>query len=113
MTAKETGKTVRDRVRRLLVGVSPDERAAIQARAAAAGLSVAAYLRIAGLNHLLRSVYDRDAVEALARLHGELAQTRRLLEAILHFDQDPRIPALIAQIGQLRDRLSAQVERLG
>jgi hypothetical protein len=102
MTPKETARPVRDRVRRLLVGVSAEERAAIEASAASAGLSVSAYLRIAGLNQPMQRLADRQVVDALVRLHGELGEVQRLAG----------LSGLASRIARLRDQLAAQVERL-
>lgn len=102
MTTNESAKPVRDRVRRLLVGVSAEERAAIEANAASAGLSVSAYLRIAGLNQPMQRLADRQVVDALVRLHGELGEVQRLAG----------LSALASRIARLRVQLAAQVERL-
>ncbi|MCR6630681.1 MAG: relaxase/mobilization nuclease domain-containing protein [Magnetospirillum sp.] len=77
MTTNETARPVRDRDSRLKVGVSPEERATIEAHAAA-GLSVASYLRVAGLNQPLQRLADRQASDVLVRLHGELGEVQRL-----------------------------------
>ena len=52
--ARET----RDRIRQLRVVVSASERARIEERAKATGLSVSAYLRSAGLGQMIRSTLD-------------------------------------------------------
>ncbi|MBC7907103.1 MAG: hypothetical protein H7Y60_10200 [Rhodospirillaceae bacterium] len=93
----------RDRLRRLKVGVTDAERDAIEARAAAVGMSVAGFLRAAALNQPLQRLGDRQALDALIRLHGELGEVQRLAG----------ISALSARIAQLREQLAAQAERLG
>ncbi len=113
----DTAREVRDRVRRIPVGVSPSERKAIEARAAAANLSVSAYLRTAGLNHPIRSSFDHDAVLTLGKLHGELARTGGLLKQWL--DTKPgegatatSIEALRADLTRLAAKLGAEIDRL-
>jgi hypothetical protein len=117
MTTKTDRAGGRDRIKRLLVAVSADERAAIAVRAASVGMSVAAYLRAAALNQPLRCLSDRDAVDALARLHGELGLLRRQLAEQLRQGQ-AALPSLdlrqlVAQIGALQENLVRQTERLG
>lgn len=102
MISNKTANPVRDRVRRLRVGVTAEERATIEAFAAAAGLSVASYLRLAGLNRPLQRLADRQTVDALVRLHGELGEVQRLAG----------LSALASRIARLREQLAVQVERL-
>lgn len=97
-----TTREARDRVRRLLVGVTATERATIEAQAAALGLSVAGFLRAAALNQPLQRLADRQVVDALIRLHGELGEVQRLAG----------MSGLATRIARLRDQLAAQVERL-
>lgn len=107
----DTAREVRDRVRRIPVGVSPSERQAIEARAAAANLSISAYLRTAGLNHPIRSSFDHDAVLALSKLHGELARTGTLLKQWL--DTKPGEGATVASVDALRADLTRLAQKLG
>ncbi|MGE5516205.1 MAG: plasmid mobilization protein [Bacteroidota bacterium] len=102
MIPNESARPVRDRESRLKVGVSPEERATIEAHAAAAGLSVASYLRVAGLNQPLQRLADRQALDALVRLHGELGEVQRLAG----------LSGLASRISRLRDQLGVQLERL-
>ena len=65
----------RDRNRPLKVFVSERERAEIETRAAATGLSVSAYLRNLGLGFQPQSTLDQEAVLALLKVnadHGRL-----------------------------------------
>lgn len=71
--AKHESET-RDRIRRMLVAVTPGERAEIERRAALAGMSRSAYLRAAGLNHPIRSVLDYQAALELAKVSGDLGR---------------------------------------
>lgn len=70
----------RDRNRTLRVVVSASERAEIERLAAVAGLSVSAYLRAAGLNHPIKSVYDLDAVRDLVAIAGDLGRLGGLMK---------------------------------
>lgn len=76
----KTGRGTRPRGTRIEVWVTPDERAEIADRAAQSGLSLSAYLRAAGLNHRVRSVYDLDAVADLVKVNGDLGRVAGLLK---------------------------------
>ena len=65
-------ETVRDRHRPLKVFVSDIERAGIEMRAFAAGLSVSAYLRNLGLGYKPHSTLDQQAVLARLRRFNRL-----------------------------------------
>lgn len=73
----------RPRGSRIDVWVTVDERAEIAERAAQAGLSLSAYLRVAGLNLPVRSVVDQGAVAGLAKLHADLGRSAGLLKLFL------------------------------
>ena len=76
---KEEGKAMptckvqesRDRKRPLKVVVSERERAEIETRAAATGLSVSAYLRNLGLGFQPQSTLDHEAVLALLKVNAD------------------------------------------
>lgn len=70
----------RDRVRRLLVSVNDDERAAIKAAAIEARMSVSGYLRALGLGHQPKSLFDQEAVLNLLRVSGDLGRLGGLLK---------------------------------
>ncbi len=76
----KTGRGTRPRKERIEVWLTPDERAEIADRAAQSGLSLSAYLRTAGLNHPIRSVYDLKAVADLGRVNGDLGRVAGLLK---------------------------------
>jgi len=61
----------RDRNRPLKVLVSERERAEIETRAAATGLSVSAYLRNLGLGFQPQSTLDHEAVLALLKVNAD------------------------------------------
>ena len=68
-----TGKVQdsRDRKRPLKVVVSERERAEIETRAAATGLSVSAYLRNLGLGFQPHSTLDQAAILALVKVNAD------------------------------------------
>ena len=63
----------RDRKRPLKVVVSERERAEIETRAAATGLSVSAYLRNLGLGFQPQSTLDHEAVLVLLKVNADQA----------------------------------------
>src|SRR5271166_6137775 len=63
----------RDRQHPLRVTVTPAEDATIKAKAKAAGLSVASYLRAAALDRRVQSVLDHRAVGDLVKVAGDQA----------------------------------------
>jgi hypothetical protein len=96
----------RDRVKRLLVGVTLEERAGIAARAASVGMPVSAYLRAAGLVLPLTPLLDRKTVQDLVVLHGALGRIETGLR------QGGRPDAAAADLAGLRARLAAALEAL-
>jgi hypothetical protein len=74
------GRGTRPRGTRIEVWVTPEERAEITQRAERAGLSLSAYLRAAGLEQRIRSVYDLGAVADLVRVNGDLGRVAGLLK---------------------------------
>lgn len=76
----KTKRGTRPRRERIEVWLTPEERTAIADRAAQSGLSHSAYLRTAGLNHPIRSVYDLTAVADLGRVNGDLGRVAGLLK---------------------------------
>jgi len=70
----------RPRGQRIEVWLTPEELAEIADRAAQSGLSRSAYLRAAGLNHPIRSVYDLKAVAELGKVNGDLGRVAGLLK---------------------------------
>lgn len=70
----------RPRAKYVKVFVSPDELCELSARADQCGLSLSGYLRAAGLNHPIHSVYDLRAVADLAKVNGDLGRVAGLLK---------------------------------
>ncbi len=90
----DVSREVRDRLRPLKVWVTASERTGIEKRAAAAGLSISAYLRATGLTHPIRSVYDLAAVEQLAKVGGDLGRLGGLLKMWLATRREEGAPAI-------------------
>lgn len=94
----------------------PDERAAIEANAEAAGLSVSAYLLAVGQGYQVRGVTDFENVRELMRVNGDLGRLGGLLKLWLtddartaHFGP-ATIHALLARIEATQDKISAIAE---
>jgi len=73
------GSTV-DRTRPFRVYVNDEDRAIITRYADMTGCSVSDYLRRMGRAETPRSVYDHDAVRALAKVNGDLGRLGGLLK---------------------------------
>ena len=96
---------VRDRQRTLRVVVSADEREAIQQRAAAASLSVSAYLRAAGMGATFRSAASsHEQVAALAKVNADQGRLGGLLK--LWLSERPGHGAAARDVRVLLDRIS-------
>nr|AFY24257.1 conjugal transfer relaxosome component [Shuttle vector pKV12]AWI97856.1 TraJ [Shuttle vector pBACOV]AWI97859.1 TraJ [Shuttle vector pBACOV-sfGFP]AXF54472.1 TraJ [Shuttle vector pBACOV-SPLipB-cel8A]AXF54477.1 TraJ [Shuttle vector pPgrac-cel8A]AXF54483.1 TraJ [Shuttle vector pPxylA-cel8A]AXF54489.1 TraJ [Shuttle vector pPxylA+-cel8A]AXF54495.1 TraJ [Shuttle vector pP43-cel8A]AXF54500.1 TraJ [Shuttle vector pPtrnQ-cel8A]AXF54505.1 TraJ [Shuttle vector pPylb-cel8A]AXF54510.1 TraJ [Shuttle len=54
----------------------PDERRAIEEKAAAAGMSLSAYLLAVGQGYKITGVVDYEHVRELARINGDLGQQK-------------------------------------
>lgn len=108
---KEHPKQPTRKARQLRVPVLPEEEAAIKKMAAAAGLSVAAYLRNVGMGYQVRGILDNKRVEELARINGDLGRLGGLLK--LWLTDDPRthqfgaatIRALLSKIEDTQDQM--------
>ena len=110
-------RSTRDRLLPMKVFVTEDERAAIERRAAAANLSISAYLRTAGLNKTIRSTVDHEAVGKLAKLNGDQGRLGGLLKLWLTDQPGRGVPArdirsLLEQIEALQSRLVDIVAKL-
>ncbi|EPZ8624084.1 plasmid mobilization protein [Shigella sonnei] len=57
-----------------------DEKAELADRAAQAGLSLSAYMKVAGLNAPIRARSDLSAVTDLVRVNGDLGRVAGLLK---------------------------------
>lgn len=99
------------------VFVTDDERTRIAERAGAAGLSVSAYLRTAGLNHPIQSVLDHAAVMDLAKVNGDQGRLGGLLKLWLVDRPGRGVPEievrrLLDRIGDLQGKLAEVVGRV-
>ena len=101
------------KARHLRVPVLPAEEAQIKRLAAAAGLTVAAYLRKVGLGYRLPGILDHRRVEELARINGDLGRLGGLLKLWLTNDErtasfgEARIGAVLAKIADTQDEMHA------
>lgn len=65
----------------------PEEKEAIEAQAARAGMSVACYLREVGQGYQIKGVVDVEQVRELARINGDLGRLGGLLKLWLTDDE--------------------------
>ena len=84
----------RDRNRPLCIYVNDLERADIDAKAKAAGMTISAYVRIAAMNGRIRSAFDREAVQVLSNVHGDQGRLGGLLRMYL---KDPDATGSVAR----------------
>jgi hypothetical protein len=92
------------------VFVTDDERARIEQRAAAAGLSISAFLRAAGLHQPIRSVLDHEAVVALAKVNADQGRLGGLLKLWLSEEAGQGVSG--TDIRQLLDRIGEAQAKL-
>ena len=88
------GEESRDRNRHLKVFVSERERAEIETRAAATGLSVSAYLRNLGLGFQPHSTLDQGAILALLKVNADQGRLEGLFKLWLSRESTPSAEAL-------------------
>lgn len=90
----------------------PQERALIAANAAAAGMSVSAYLLAIGQGYEVRGVLDYAHVRELARINGDLGRLGGLLK--LWLTNDERTAAFgSATIRALLHKIEATQDQMG
>jgi hypothetical protein len=65
-------KGTENRTERILLRVTPAEKAAVVARAQEAGLPVSEYLRARGMGQRVRSIADQQTINELRRVGGLL-----------------------------------------
>jgi len=91
----------------------PDERAAVQAKADAAGLSLSAYLLRVGMGYEIQGILDHRRVHDLAKVNGDLGRLGGLLKLWLTNNArvaeftPATIRALLAKIEATQDELRA------
>ena len=111
------GEESRDRHRHLKVVVSERERAEIETRAAATGLSVSAYLRNLGLGFQPHSTLDQEAILALLKVNADQGRLGGLFKLWLSGQSAPsaetaEIRKLLAAIEECQLKLKALVGHL-
>lgn len=117
MAKRSGGRGPRDRINHLQVVVDADERAEIKQRAAAAGLSVSAYLRAVALGRQISPVLDHQAVGELVKVAGDQGRLGGLLKLWL-VDQPGRgapeieVRRLLDRLGDMQGRLADIVARV-
>ncbi len=116
MPAKKMDES-RDRNRPLRVLVSERERAEIETRAAATGLSVSAYLRNLGLGFQPHSTLDQKAVLALLKVNADQGRLRGLFKLWLPSQAPPsadtmEVRTFLAAIESCQRELKALIGRL-
>ena len=97
----------------IVVRVTPDEKARIDALARRAGHSTSSLLRTLGLGYEVRGIVDHQQVEELARINGDLGPLGGLLK--LWLSRDPRtatvdeatLRAVLAKIEDTQDEMIA------
>ena len=107
----------RDRIRPLKVLVSGRERAEIETRAAATGLSVSAYLRYLGLGFQPHSTLDQEAILALLKVNADQGRLGGLFKLWLSGQsaastETMEIRKLLINIEGCQRKLKAVIERL-
>lgn len=109
----DTASKLTRKRRHMRVPVLPDEEQQIKRNAAAAGRSVAAYLRNVGLGYEVRGILDNRRVEELARINGDLGRLGGLLKLWLTNDTrteafgEATIRALLSKIEDTQDKMHA------
>lgn len=90
----------------------PDERACIEAKAEAAGLSLSTYLLTVGQGYAIHGVMDYEKVRELAAINGDLGRLGGLLKLWLtddirtaHFGEST-IRALLGRIERTQDQMT-------
>ena len=116
MTARRVEENC-DRNRHLKVVVSQRERAEIETRAAATGLSVSAYLRNLGLGFQPPSTLDQEAILALLKVNADQGSLGGLFKLWLSGQsaastEDLTIRKLLMDIEDCQRKLKAVIGRL-
>ena len=98
----------RKRARRIGLTLHPAEAEAIQALARSVGMSVASYLRAVGAGYQPRAIVDRDQVDAMLRINGDLGRLGGLLK--LWLSDDAKLAAF--DRGQIRQVILSALRRI-
>jgi hypothetical protein len=76
----------RRRAQQLHVPVFPEEADAIRAQAQAVGMTLAAYMRTVAMGYQPRATVDRDRIDDMLRINGDLGRLGGLLKLFLSDD---------------------------
>jgi hypothetical protein len=98
----------RRRDRDLRVPVRPEEAQVIEAQARAVGMTIAAYLRAVGTGYQPRAIVDRDRVNEMLRINGDLGRLGGLLK--LWLSDDAKLAAV--DHGQIRQVILSALRRI-
>lgn len=102
----------------LRVPVTATEKAAIEAQAQAAGLSVARYLREVGQGYAITGVVDCEQVRELARLNGDLGRLGGLIKLWLSDDERTllfsraTLLAILSRIDERQEQMAAVMRQV-
>ena len=107
----------RDRKRPIKVYVSVRERSEIERRAAGANLPASTLMRMLALGFIPRAAFDRQAIEALIRLHADQGRLGGLLKLWLvekpgQGASEVEIRRLLERLGDLQTTLAEIVGRV-
>ena len=86
MTRHEPSTRRRKRARRIGLTLHPAEAEAIESLARSVGMSVASYVRAVAVGYQPRAFVDRDQVEEMLRINGDLGRLGGLLKLWLTDD---------------------------
>jgi hypothetical protein len=104
----EAKPTSRRRERDLRVPVRPEEAQIIEAQARAVGMTIAAYLRALGTGYQPRAIVDREQVNEMLRVNGDLGRLGGLLK--LWLSDDVKLAAF--DRGQIRQVILSALRRI-
>jgi hypothetical protein len=96
-------REVRDRQKPLRVYVSEEERRQIEATAEACQQAPSAYLRSLGMGYKPKSAFDREAIEALAKLNADQGRLGGLLK--LWLSEKPGEGASVKNVRALLEQI--------
>ena len=108
----ETGTQAR-RSYAMKVYCSPAARAALEAKAKTAGMSLSAYLRAVGAGYPVKSLLDHHRVEELVRINGDLGRLGGLLKLWLTDDERTRafgVSTVRALLGKIENTQAQMVD---
>jgi len=109
------GSNTRYRDDQIQVRVTANEKAAIREEANRYSLSAATYLRNLGLGFAPKNTMDKQAIDRLAKLRGDLGRIGGLLKLILPISpptEHQEIRKLLSQLAETKEKIRETVERL-